>query len=183
MCHVLEALTRWIAPILSFTADEIWSYMPAREHPSPLFYTWYEHLSPMPRDNVLWSSIPTLMGIREATQLALEPLRKSKEIGSGLDAEITVYLSAEDQAKLLPMADELKFLLLVSRVDLSTDTAPENAVSIERNLAVLPRVSEAAKCVRCWHHVEDVGTHADHPEICGRCVENIDGAGETRVWF
>lgn len=187
MWHVLEALTRWIAPILSFTADEIWSYMPAREHPSPLFHTWYEQLAPAPADFALDSAtMALLMHIREATQLALEPLRRDKAIGSGLDAEVTVHVSHEHAAALQPLASELKFLLIVSRADVSTEVAPAGATIIERDgmrIAVAPRVSTATKCVRCWHHVEDVGSNAEHPEICGRCVENVVGEGEVRTWF
>ncbi len=187
MWHVLEALTRWIAPILSFTADEIWSYMPAREHPSPLFHTWYEQLAPVPSDFGLnAATMALLMQIREATQLALEPLRRDKAIGSGLDAEVDVHLSALQADALRPMANELKFLLIVSRATITTETAPAGATVVERegiSVAVAPRVSVAAKCVRCWHHVDDVGTHPDHPEICGRCVENVVGEGEVRAWF
>jgi isoleucyl-tRNA synthetase len=186
MWHVLEALCRWIAPILSFTADEIWSYLPARQHPSPLFHTWYEELAPVPEDFALGKTMPLLMQIREATQLALEPLRKNKAIGSGLDAEVTVHLSAPHLEALRPLAGELKFLLLVSRVDIVADPGPADAVAIDRDgarVAVVPRVSDAAKCVRCWHHQDDIGQHAEHPEICGRCVENVAGAGETRLWF
>jgi isoleucyl-tRNA synthetase len=186
MYHVLEAMVRWMAPILSFTADEIWSHMPARTQASPLFTTWYQGLAPLSADARLggaeWSA---LLALREAVNAALEPLRREKRIGSGLEAEIDLYLPALP-AWLADCAAELRFLLLVSEVRLHAQAAPAGAQAFAGEAlagAIAVTVTEAVKCVRCWQHRADVGQHAEHPELCGRCIENVDGTGERRDWF
>ena len=186
MYHVAEAMVRWMAPILSFTADEIWNFLPARTVSSPLFVTWYQGLAPLPHDTRVSASQWTqLLSLREAVNQALEPMRKDKRIGSGLDAELDLYLPAEQLTAIAELAPELRFLFLVSAVQVSPlESAPGDAISALGSLSRLRvRVSEAAKCARCWHHREDVGSHASHPELCGRCVENVDGSGESRQWF
>lgn len=188
MYLVLEAMVRWMAPILSFTADEIWQHMPARGLGSPLFSTWFEGLAPLPDAAAIgpaqWA---LLMELREATMRRLEPMRQSKAIGSGLDAEVDVFLPEAALAQLRDCGSELRFLLLVSEVRLhAAAAAPPGA--LEFTTAAGPARIDAAvtshsKCTRCWHHRADVGAHADHPELCGRCVENVDGEGERREWF
>jgi isoleucyl-tRNA synthetase len=186
MYHVAESMVRWMAPILSFTADEIWAHLPARDQSSPLFTTWYAGLQPLAADSRIssaqWSR---LLALREVITQALEPMRKDKRIGSGLDAEVDLFDpdgSLSDVSALLP---ELRFLFMVSDIHLhaaagATDTTIGVAGS---SLRLSARVSEAAKCARCWHHRMDVGSHDAHPELCGRCVENVDGYGESRLWF
>jgi isoleucyl-tRNA synthetase len=186
MYHVLEAMVRWMAPILSFTADEIWSHMPARTQASPLFATWYQGLAPLTTEARLsaaeWDALLTL---REAVNAALEPLRREKRIGSGLEAEIELYLPAPP-AWLAECAAELRFLLLVSELRVHAQEAPAGAqvfTSAALSGALTATVTTAAKCVRCWQHRADVGQHPEHPQLCGRCIENVDGAGEQREWF
>ena len=185
MFHVAEAMVRWMAPILSFTADEIWHFMPARGTVSPLFETWYQALAPLPDDGKLdaaqWQR---LLVLREAVNQSLEPLRKDKRIGSGLDAEIDLYVSPTAMGGLSEAFPELRFLLMVSAVQVHTTPAPADAAQIEGGaISFVARVSDAAKCARCWHHRGDVGAHALHPGLCGRCVENVEGSGESRLWF
>jgi isoleucyl-tRNA synthetase len=186
MYHVLEAMVRWMAPILSFTADEIWSHMPARTQASPLFATWYQGLAPLTTEARLsaaeWDA---LLALREAVNAALEPLRREKRIGSGLEAEIELYLPAPP-AWLAECAAELRFLLLVSELRVHAQEAPAGAqvfTSAALSGALTATVTTAAKCVRCWQHRADVGQHPEHPQLCGRCIENVDGAGERREWF
>jgi isoleucyl-tRNA synthetase len=185
MYHVAEAMVRWMAPILSFTADEIWGFLPAREVASPLFETWYQGLAPLADDGRLGAAQwERLLALREAINLALEPLRKDKRIGSGLDAEIDLYVSTTAMGGLSDAFPELRFLLMVSAVHVHTTPAPDDAAQIEGGaIRFVARVSEAAKCARCWHHRDDVGAHVVHPALCGRCVENVDGPGESRLWF
>ncbi|GMU43953.1 MAG: isoleucine--tRNA ligase [Xanthomonadales bacterium] len=185
MFHVAEAMARWMAPILSFTADEIWSFLPGRSTTSPLFHTWYEGLAPLPADARIDAARWTrLLALRDGVNQALEPLRRDKRIGSGLDAEVDLHVAEVAASGLADLAADLRFLFIVSDVSLHSDAAPVDAIALEGGaVKLVVRVSEAAKCVRCWHHRADVGTHVAHPELCGRCVDNVDGAGEIRGCF
>ncbi len=187
MYRISEAFARWIAPILSFTADELWSHLPAHtdkgaREANVLFATWYEGLAALPVDAGLNDSaqlnsarFERLMALREQVAKVLEPMRASGEIGAALDAEIAIRCGAEDFAWLSPLADELRFLFITGDV-----TVEQGDVA---DIAIAATVSAKPKCIRCWHHRDDVGTHADHPEICGRCVSNVEGPGEERQWF
>jgi len=183
MYHVAEDMVRWMAPILSFTAYEIWRYLPKRTNSSPLFETWYTGLAPLPTDSLVsaaqWN---TLLALRESVNQALEPLRKDKRIGSGLDAEVDVYTTGSSLTGLADAYKELRFLNLVSAMRIHTTPAPEGAV-VSGDVSLIVSVSATTKCARCWHHQADVGANPGHPELCGRCVENVDGVGEDRRWF
>ncbi len=187
MLMVLESLVRWMAPILSFTADEIWKHMPARTLESPLFDTWFDQLLALPPEAALSAqSWKELLEIRDAVQKELEPMRREKRIGSGLEAEIDLYLSADCQARLGACAHELRFLFLVSDVRLHLGEAPADATIVTAEgwqFGLRATVTENTKCARCWQQRPDVGVDAQHPSICGRCVENVDGTGEQREWF
>lgn len=183
--HVAEALVRWLAPILSFTAEEIWRYLPGNRGESVFLETWYEHLTPLgdsgPFGAALWEQART---VREAVSKELEKLRVAGGIGSSLDAEVDLYGDDEVLNVLRQVGDELRFVFITSyaRVHPIAE-APDHAVATETGrlkIAVAPSVHP--KCVRCWHHREDVGIHPEHPLICGRCVENVMGAGEVRCY-
>ncbi len=189
MYHVIESLVRWLAPILSFTAEEIWQHIPGQREDSVLLSSWYELppayysegeiLKRMGRD--FWDRI---ILVREAVSKELEKLRVAGEIGSSLDAEVDLYADEETLGLLKAVGDELRFVLITSYARVhANDVRPEDAIDAEvpgMSLAVKASPSAHAKCIRCWHHREEVGTIKDHPEICGRCVENVDGAGEQR---
>ena len=181
MYRISEAFVRWIAPILAFTADEMWSHMTAATDTGPrpgnvLFATWYEGLAPMPEDAPLSAAdFDRLLELRERVAALLEPMRASGEIGAALQAEITLRCSDADRAWLEPLADELRFLLISGDVTLEAGGDGPIGISAAK--------SAKAKCVRCWHHRADVGVNPEHPEICGRCVSNIEGPGEERQWF
>ena len=181
MYRISEAFVRWIAPILAFTADEMWSHMTAATDTGPrpgnvLFATWYEGLAPMPEDAPLSAAdFDRLLELRERVAALLEPMRASGEIGAALQAEITLRCSDADRAWLEPLADELRFLLISGDVTLEAGGDGPIGISAAK--------SAKAKCVRCWHHRADVGVNPEHPEICGRCVSNIEGPGEDRQWF
>jgi isoleucyl-tRNA synthetase len=189
MYHVVESLVRWLAPILSFTAEEIWQAMPGERSDSVFLETWYE----LPPAFFSESEILQRMGanfwdriiaLREAVSKQLEKLRVAGDIGSPLDAEVDLYADEETQVLLNALEDELRFVLITSyaRVhdikDRPDDAVAAGLADMDVSIRVTP--SAYAKCIRCWHHREDVGSVAGHPEICGRCVENVDGAGETR---
>jgi len=176
MYHIAEAFTRWIAPILSFTADELWGYLPGERKDNVLFATWYDGLEPLPSDAPLTAAdFDQLLALREQVSKVLEPMRANGAIGAALEAEITVAADADTAARWQPLADELRFLLISGDVQVRPATTDEVFVSAQP--------TEKTKCVRCWHYRADVGTVAAHPELCGRCVTNIDGAGEDRRWF
>lgn len=181
--HIAEALVRWIAPILAFTADEIWQYMPGERGESVMLTTWYQGLSELPEgfgmDRAFWERV---MAVKVAVNKELENLRAAKAIGGSLQAEVTLYGEASLLADLAKLGDELRFALITSTALLAPlDSAPADAVATEvPGLKLKVVKSGHAKCGRCWHHREDVGVNPAHPEICGRCVENIEGAGEVR---
>ena len=188
MHHILQAVARWIAPILSFTAEEIWAFLPGEKPPSVLYTTWYSQLRELDAGAALNATdFAHLLELREAVNKALEPLRKSKTLGSGLEADVTVYLPAELRHRWHACSGELRFLLIVSSVDVrDLANAPADwlrSTASFGSYAISIAVSEHAKCVRCWQHRVDVGVVAEHPEICVRCAENVAGPGEVRAFF
>jgi isoleucyl-tRNA synthetase len=181
--HIAEALVRWIAPILAFTADEIWQYLPGERNESVMFNTWYEGLATLPEgfelDRAYWDQV---IAVKSAVNKELEAMRAAKAIGGSLQAEVTLYSEAPLQAALGKLGDELRFALITSGARLAPlADAPADAVATEVPGLKLAIVKSAhSKCARCWHHREDVGVEPSHPVLCGRCVENIEGAGEVR---
>ena len=187
MYRILESLVRWLAPMLSFTAEEIWQHMPGKRDESVLFETWYDGLAATqgsPEQRRYWSD---LLAIRDTASRVLEEMRKGGQIGASLEAKLAVHADPAVVARYTPAMDELRFFFITS--DLRLDVAggqPETAVLTELEGAdvwVSAVPSEAPKCIRCWHRRDDVGTHAEHPELCGRCVSNVDGPGEDRHYF
>jgi len=183
MYHVLEALTRWLAPIISYTADEIWQYMPGERSESVFLATWYRGLVELDNDSALnrefWQKV---MVVRAAVGKELEKSRAKGDIGSSLNAEIELYCNAEFFDALDRLSDELCFIFITSNAAVMTESnAPEDAIQTEiEGVKLKVVVSEQEKCVRCWHQRPDVGKTAEHPELCGRCVENVAGDGEHR---
>jgi len=183
MFHVLEALTRWLAPIISYTADEIWQYMPGQRSESVFLETWYQGLIKLDDDSALnrefWQKI---MAVRAAVGKELEKSRAKGDIGSSLNAELELYCNAEFFDALSQLSDELRFIFITSNaLVMAEQDAPEEAIQTElEGVRLKVIVSEHEKCVRCWHQRPDVGKQAEHPELCGRCVENIAGDGEHR---
>ncbi len=185
MFRILEALVRWLAPITSFTAEEIWPLLPGERGESVLFETWYEGLAALQASAEQRASWNELLEIRTTASKVLEGMRAAGSIGASLQAEVTLYLDVATRERHARVADELRFFFITSELKIA-DIAdkPADAVRVEGLDAwVLARPSSAEKCVRCWHYRDDVGSHADDPELCGRCVENIEGKGETRRWF
>ena len=182
MYRIAEAFVRWIAPILSFTADEMWRYLPAvteqgEREGNVLFATWYEGLTPLDGDAPLSATdFERLLALREEVSKTLEPMRAAGEIGAALEAEISLNANVADQNWLAPFADELRFLFISGDVEVLADDAV-------KDIAVRAVPTTKPKCVRCWHYRADVGSDSQHPELCARCVSNIEGPGEDRRWF
>ncbi|MCK9396843.1 MAG: isoleucine--tRNA ligase [Methylobacter sp.] len=183
MYHVLEALTRWLAPIISYTADEIWQYLPGERSESVFLETWYQGLAPLDAGSALnrefWQKIMT---VRAAVGKELEKSRAKGDIGSSLNAELELYCNGEYFDDLSRLSDELRFIFIASNASVMAEgNAPEDAIQTEIDgIKLKVVVSGHQKCVRCWHQRPDVGKTAEHPELCGRCVENVTGDGEHR---
>jgi isoleucyl-tRNA synthetase len=183
MYHIAEAMVRWLAPILSFTAEEIWGFLPGTRDPSVFTASWYEGLAALDPetglDRAFWDRV---LAARTAVGPALEAARKANRIGAALDAELDLYCEPALYQTLTRLGDELRFVLITSQVRLHPlAERPDTAVDTElHGLAVRVSASPHQKCVRCWHHRPEVGTHPEHPELCGRCVENVAGHGEVR---
>lgn len=181
--HIAEALVRWIAPILAFTAEEIWNFLPGERAESVMLATWYDGLTELPADAELdrayWDEV---MAAKAAVNKELENQRSAKTIGGNLQAEITLYAEDSLAKRLEKLGNELRFVLITSAATVEPlAAAPADAVDSELPGLKLKVVkSSHAKCGRCWHFRADVGSNAAHPELCSRCAENIDGAGEVR---
>ncbi len=187
MYHIAEALVRWLAPVLSFTAEEIWQQLPGERDDSVLFETWYDGLAAAqgaPEQRRYWAD---LLAIRDTASRVLEGMRKAEQIGAALEAKLVIHADTATQSRYTVAAEELRFFFITSDLDLAPLTPrPDGAVKVELEgveVWVSASVSDAAKCVRCWHRRDDVGRHAEHPELCGRCINNIEGTGEDRRWF
>jgi isoleucyl-tRNA synthetase len=177
MYRIAEAMVRWVAPILTFTAQEMWAYLPGQRDEHVLFATWYDGLAPLTGDAELSAEdFERLLALREQVSKTLEPLRAAGTIGAALEAEIGLRCGVADQNWLAPLVDELRFLFISGDVRLIADDAA-------KDIAVEATATSKSKCVRCWHHRDDVGMVAAHPQLCGRCVDNVDDAGEDRRWF
>ncbi|MFO8023548.1 isoleucine--tRNA ligase [Thiohalophilus sp.] len=187
--YIAEALVRWMAPVLSFTAEDIWENIPGERSASVLLNTWYDLPrmfadEPMAADELAyWQRI---MQVRDAVNKELENLRVAGGIGANLDAEVGIYCGREIYDALALIENELRFVLITSdaRLYLAGDPPAEaQHYTLTGNDEIWVSVSASphAKCVRCWHHREDVSHNPDHPELCGRCVENVEGAGEERL--
>ncbi len=189
MYHILHALVRWMSPVLSFTAEEIWSFMPGEKSASIFLEEWYPLtalLQAAPASKQLGEAFwQQLFEVRNEVNKALEIKRNAGEIKSGLSAEVILYCSDELVQTLRAVDDELRFALICSSVTVLSlkDAQGELHHAENGNLKVAVRVSEHQKCVRCWHFREDVGAVAEHPEICERCVENVEGQGEQRHYI
>ncbi|EOV0397350.1 isoleucine--tRNA ligase [Vibrio fluvialis] len=187
--YIVEALVRWMAPIMSFTADEIWNEMPTNqangEARGKFVFAdeWYEGLFGLAEgeelNNEFWTDIQKVRG---AVNKLLENARNEKTIGGSLQAEVTLFASDELAAKINKLEDELRFVLLTSKANvkpLAEKSDAAQATDID-GLFVQVNKTEAEKCDRCWHYTPDVGTIKGHETICGRCVSNVDGEGEVR---
>jgi len=181
--HIAEALVRWMAPICSFTAQEIWGLLPGERGEYVFTESWYEGFSDFAgvsdTENEFWMQ---LLDVRDTVNQALEQSRRDDVIGGSLQAEVTLYADDKLATSLNRLGEELRFALLTSEARVEAlDNAPANAVKAEKlALAVEVKQSTYKKCERCWHHREEVGTLSEHDDLCQRCVTNIDGEGEER---
>lgn len=180
MQHIIEAMVRWIAPILSFTADEMWPVIAGDRSESVFLAEWYS-LPEVSADTFSDSYWELIAQVKDAVNKVLEAKRTAGEVGGSLGAEVVLYCDEALQVELQKLANELRFVLITSTAEVRALNEAQNAESTEvSGLLVAVKKSEHAKCARCWHHRADVGANTAHPEICLRCVENVEGAGEAR---
>lgn len=187
MYLISDALVRWVTPVLSFTADEIWNELPGSRDTNVFAATYSEDLFAMDGsstlDNNAWSNI---IQVREAVSKSLETLRSSGDIGGALDADVTVYADGELHDQLNTLEDELHFIFITSTANLKPlADKPQDATIAkigDTELAVSARIADGEKCDRCWHRQSDVGTHSEHPALCARCIANAFEQGENRKW-
>ncbi|MBL4584642.1 MAG: isoleucine--tRNA ligase [Pseudomonadales bacterium] len=186
--HIVEAMVRWLAPILSFTADELWQHIPGARVNSVQLDQWYTGLFELSADSDLDAAFwETLYSIKTAVNRELEVQRTEGLIGSPLSAEVQLYCEPTLKTQLDKLGDELRFVLITSGASVleleQANAANSNVRDTQIDgFKIEVLASKDTKCERCWHHIEDVGSHAEHPQICSRCVSNIEGDGETRLF-
>ncbi|WP_189480404.1 isoleucine--tRNA ligase [Alishewanella tabrizica] len=179
--HIAQAMVRWMAPIMSFTAQEIWEALPGQQTPFVFTDVWYDGFAGIPSGKLNDAFWQQLLHVRDEVNKVLESARRDEKLGASLQAEVTLYAAPELASALDRLGDELRFVLITSTAKVSTDTPDTAAVATDiKGLKVLVSASTAAKCERCWHHRHDVGADSANPGICLRCVSNVSGEGETR---
>ena len=181
--HILEMFSRLIAPILSFTADEIWQNIPGARQESVFLSNFADGIADYPElsafDDAFWQQ---LLAVKTSVNKELEAKRAAKEVGASLSAEIDIYCDDALALSLASLESELKFALIVSRVAVHPlCEAPAGSSSTDLdNVKLVVSASKHDKCERCWHHTQDIGQSSDHPTLCQRCIVNVDGEGEPR---
>ena len=192
MWHIAEAVVRWLAPILSFTAEEIWRHLRGPRPESVFLSTWHP-LPQLSATDIDWSALVVL---RADVARELERLRVAGGIGAPLDAELDVWATPQQFRRLNALGEELRFFMITSwamvhEVQGGADNAvpaqvPAEAVAAaglsEGGVWIRVRVAQDPKCVRCWHHRPDVGASSEHPQLCSRCIGNLSMPGEQRFY-
>lgn len=182
MYQIVKAFTLWLAPILSFTAEEIWQSIPGISDESIFIQTWYTNWPKI--DGVDMAQWDELHLIRDEVNKSLEETRQKGDIGSGLAANVTLYADDKVMPKLSRLGEELRFLLITSGADVRNMTdAPVGLLKTEVGVSIEVVPSTDEKCARCWHRRPDVGQDKQHPELCMRCVGNISGQDEKRLFI
>jgi isoleucyl-tRNA synthetase len=177
--HLAQAMVRWIAPILSFTAEEAWGHLPNVPNESVFMNVWHQFPAGAERDSTIdW---PALIALKADVGRELERLRAVGALGSSLEAEVTVFVPESLAPRFEAMRDELRFLLITSYAHVKQGPIPPNAVKASHeDVWIHVEPSDSPKCVRCYQLRSDVGSDPRHPDICARCVSNIEGPGEER---
>jgi isoleucyl-tRNA synthetase len=182
MYFIAEAMVRWLAPVLSFTAEEMWKSLPPGKRPQSVFLTTWYPLPEVSTDGIDWDE---LIALRAGVLKKLEDARERGEIGASLEAEVDIKVPGAQFAKLNVLGDELRFFLITSEARLHPGDEAElkNAgEALVGGRAIYVHATESAKCVRCYHRRASVGKIAEHPEICDRCVTNLSLPGEKRAF-
>lgn len=181
--HLVQAFVRWMAPILSFTAQEAWPLIPGQTEKYVFTTEWYDIPVASTANLISEADWQTLISVKSAVNKQIEAARNAKLIGSNLSAKVELWANAELKAILDQLDNELRFVLITSTVMVNTfDAAQGEATEIE-GLRVKVSAAEGEKCARCWHVLPDVNTHVAHLGLCSRCIINLPtGQGEERKY-
>lgn len=171
--HITRVLLKLLAPVLSFTAEEAWQDLHPGQAPASIFTELYHQIPALDDNHGLLTKWQRVRAIRAEVMRRIEDVRAAGDIGSSLAAHVTIGAGDEDYDMLASLGDDLRFVLIVSSVDLERS---------DDDLRIAVRASGQEKCERCWHHRTDVNSDPEHPGICGRCVENLFGNGEPREY-
>jgi isoleucyl-tRNA synthetase len=178
--HIAQAMVRWLAPILSFTAEEAWGYLPGIPNESVFLNTW--HQFPPGAERIPAIDWPALIALKADVARELERLRGLGTLGSSMEADVTVFVSEVLAPQFEKMRGELRFLLITGDAQVASQSAlPATAVKAsQEDVWIEVKPSSSPKCIRCYQLRADVGSDPKHPEICARCVVNVEGPGEER---
>ena len=177
---ILESLLRWVSPILCFTAEEAYKQFKP-EDKSVHLLNWFKDWPEPQEASISKEDWDLVFEIKSEVNKCIEKARNSNVIGSSLDAEVQIHCTEQIQKVLSKFEDELRFIFITSDINLSKDLSKGESTDIE-GLKISVVKSENKKCERCWHRRPEVGTIAKHGTLCSRCVENIEGAGEIRIF-
>ncbi|ECE6726235.1 isoleucine--tRNA ligase, partial [Salmonella enterica subsp. enterica] len=179
--HLVQAFVRWMAPILSFTAQEAWPLIPEQTEQYVFTAEWYDLPVASTANLISEADWQTLIQVKSAVNKQIEAARNAKLVGSNLSAKVEIWAKDELQTVLNQLGDELRFVLITSQVNVYPFAEQGEATEMD-GLRVQISAAEGEKCVRCWHVLPDVNTHTDHPGLCGRCIVNVAGRGEVRKY-
>jgi isoleucyl-tRNA synthetase len=174
--HITRNLLKWLAPFLSFTAEEAWASFPhgsENQAKQSIFMEEFGAFPDIAKATELLAKWNRIREIRSEVTKAIEIEREAGHVGSSLQAELTIKVDSVDFAILHSLEDDLRFVTITSSANIELSSA---------GLEVLVRASQYKKCGRCWHHTADVGADPTHPELCGRCISNLFGSGEHRAF-
>ncbi|VAX76496.1 Isoleucine--tRNA ligase [Serratia symbiotica] len=184
--HISEALVRWMAPIMPFTADEAWTFLPGKRSQYVFTEEWYTGLFPLSKDEKMDDSFwDKLLKRRSEVNKILEKARTDKRLGSTLEAAVILYADSEQAEQLKSLQNELHFLLLTSSAhveDFADAPVDVQTTELFKGLKIAVSTAEGEKCPRCWHYTTNIGLVAEYTDICLRCVTNIAGEGEKRSY-
>ena len=181
--HLVQAFVRWMAPILSFTAQEAWPLIPDQTEKYVFTTEWYDIPVASTANLISEADWQTLISVKSAVNKQIEAARNAKLIGSNLSAKVELWANAELKAILDQLDNELRFVLITSTVMVNTFDAAQGETTEIEGLRVKVSAAEGEKCARCWHVLPDVNTHAAHLGLCSRCIINLPtGQGEERKY-
>jgi isoleucyl-tRNA synthetase len=167
------AMVQLMAPVLAFTADELWRYIPGASQRSPSVHlTTFDDAPAGHLDAELAERWERLLELRREVAKGLELVRQTKLIGQSLDAHVELYVPEPWRDLVIRYADMLDTLFIVSKVTVATGPPPTGAFAIEAlaGLHMVVYKAPGTKCERCWRYQEDVGSAVAHPTVCGRCA-------------
>ena len=181
--HLVQAFVRWMAPILTFTAQEAWSLIPGQTEKYVFTTEWYDIPVASTENVVTEAEWQTLISVKSAVNKFIETARTEKTVGSNLSAKVELWANEELKTVLDRLSDELRFVLITSQVIVNTFDETQGEASDLDGLRVQVSAAEGEKCARCWHVLPDVNTHLAHPGLCSRCIINLPtGQGEERKY-